>query len=335
LGIALNRRFGQLYRLCFLVKNKSKAFQGYKAARIFHYRWYKYFYRFFCRAKIWHITYQLTDIMPFSDNTRILLTIHDLNFLIEDEPADIADKLKRIQQNIDKASAIVTISNYVKKDIEKHFDLKGKKVHVIYNGCNVDEMQIKSLKEREDQPYCPPGSYIYTLGVICRKKNFHILPYLLTGNDLKLVITGFVWDPAYKQYIQDIVKELHFEDRVIFTGPIPEEDKLRYIRDCALFAFPSIAEGFGLPVIEAMRFGKKTLLSKHTCLPEIGGSRAFYLDSDDPEYLKQFAVSGLPDILEKDVDEDKIREWAQRFSWDSAAVEYGKIYENLLKNIQS
>jgi len=121
------------------------------------------------------------------------------------------------------------------------------------------------------------------------------------------------------------------EDRVIFTGPISDEDKFCYIRDCAVFAFPSIAEGFGLPVIEAMRFGKKTLLSKHTCLPEIGGPYAFYLDSDDSDYLKNFAVSDLPKILDEDIDEAKVREWASQFSWDRAAMEYEKIYRNLLK----
>jgi glycosyltransferase involved in cell wall biosynthesis len=332
LGIALNKRIAKLYNLCFLVKNNNTVFHIPQPAKIFHYSWYKYLYRFFNKAKVWHITYQLTDIMPFGNDVPVLLTIHDLNFLIEDEPAEITNKLKEIQRNIDRSSAIVAISNYVKKDIEQHLDLKGKQVTVIYNGCNVDETQIESLKERNDKQSYPSNQYIYTLGVVCKKKNLHILPYLLTRNDLKLVITGFIQDPAYQKYIQEVARELHVEDRVIFTGPVSEEDKLCYIRDCAIFAFPSLAEGFGLPVIEAMRFGKKTLLSKYTCLPEIGGPFAFYLDSDEPDYLKKFAMSDLPKILEKDIDENKVREWAQQFSWDHAAVEYKKIYRSLIKN---
>jgi glycosyltransferase involved in cell wall biosynthesis len=163
------------------------------------------------------------------------------------------------------------------------------------------------------------------------KKNFHILPYLLVGNHLYLIISGYEYDLRYKNQVIEVAKKLGVENRMIITGPVSESDKYRYIRDCEIFAFPSLAEGFGLPVIEAMRFGKKTLLSRHTCLPEIGGDCSYYLDSDDPEYLIDFAKNQLIDIINENADKEKIINWSKKYSWDEAAKGYEKLYDRLLK----
>ncbi|GGH32166.1 glycosyltransferase family 4 protein [Sphingobacterium alkalisoli] len=326
LGLSLLKGFGEKYNFLFLLMNNNNIFRLPEPSKVISYRVYKYFRRFFYKTDIWHITYQLTDLLPLESKTKILLTIHDLNFLKEKSEAEIPHFLTILQQNIDRASSIVAISNYVKSDIEKHCILNGKEIQVIYNGCSVNDELISSLQETS---IVKRDTYIYSIGVIARKKNIHVLPYLLIGNDLKLIISGFVQDHDYYASILDIVKTLHLENRVCFTGPVSDEDKFRYMRDCALFAFPSFAEGFGLPVIEAMRFGKKTLLSKHTSLPEIGGELAFYLENEEEEYLRHFALNDLPLILGTPADSVKISEWAKQFSWTNAAAEYEKLYQFL------
>jgi len=278
---------------------------------------------------IWHSTFQLTSYLPRHKSLKVVSTIHDLNFLKEGKsPQKIEGYLKKIQHTLDRADEIVAISNYVKRDLEDYCDLKGKEVSVIYNGNNIDPNLLQNLLTGSsplDQ------DYIFTIGTVNRKKNFHVLPYLLVGNDLKLIISGIVHEPDYHKKIQDIAAKLNVADRVVLTGPVTEAEKYNYLKNCALFVFPSIAEGFGLPVIEAMSFGKKVLLSKHTSLPEIGGKEAFYMESMEPDDLMDFGKNKLMELINFPSKEKEIKQWASQFTWQNAALQYWDIYNRLLK----
>src|ERR1700751_128658 len=120
-------------------------------------------------------------------------------------------------------------------------------------------------------------------------------------------------------------------DRVKITGPISEEDKAWYYKNCAAFVFPSLAEGFGLPVIEAMHFGKPVFLSTLTSLPEIGGNAAFYFDSFDPEAMQQVFKNGMEQFYAENW-EDKVKAHAMKFNWDETAKQYLALYEECLRN---
>ncbi len=78
------------------------------------------------------------------------------------------------------------------------------------------------------------------------------------------------------------------QNRVFLTGKVDDIAKQFYLSKCHAFVFPSIREGFGLPPIEAMHFGKPIFLSNKTSLPEIGGEHCYYWDNFDPEYMKKF-----------------------------------------------
>lgn len=278
---------------------------------------------------LWHSTFQLTDYLPINKKIKVVTTIHDLNFLKENKSQQKREKyLSKIQKLIERSSAIVAISNYVKEDLLEHCNLLDKPLEVIYNGCHVN-MKEQALQSSNNEAFVD-GQFIYSLGTINRKKNVHILPYLLIGNDLKLVMSGIIHEPDYFQRIQKIVKELGLENRFVYTGPVTDSEKYSYMKNCSLFAFPSIAEGFGLPVIEAMSFGKKVLLSNHTSLPEIGGSEAFYLEETSEDYMRFFGNERLLEILASSPREDQIKEWASQFSWDKASKKYWNIYNALL-----
>ena len=94
-----------------------------------------------------------------------------------------------------------------------------------------------------------------------RKKNFHVLPRILKGNDYRLVIAGNISSNSYCAEILEQAREWGVESRVTITGPVSEPVKQWYLQNCDAFVFPSIAEGFGLPVIEAMRYGKPIFTS--------------------------------------------------------------------------
>lgn len=278
-------------------------------------------------AQVWHTTYQLSDYVPDTDRMDVILTVHDLNFLKEGKSLEKERKyMKKLQQNIDSASRIIAISNYVKAEIEEYCDLKGKSVDVIYNGSNFNRSDQNLLAKVK--PYIRP--YLFTIGTIVGKKNFHVLPYMLVGNDLDLLIAGITQDESYKSKIITIAERCGVADRIKFLGAISEDEKKNYMAHCEIFVFPSIAEGFGLPVIEAMTLGKKTLLSNLTSLPEIGGQLSYYFDTFDEEYLRQFGSDRLISILNSETPSADIVAWSAQFSWEKSAQSYGTVYKSLI-----
>ncbi|MEZ0452611.1 glycosyltransferase family 1 protein [Sphingobacterium thalpophilum] len=329
LGQALLKKTTDPYEMVFFTNNPANEDFGTEANYYQQKSLQKFWMPRFANFNLWHSSFQLSDYFPRNSRIKVLSTIHDLNFLKEGKSIEKEKKyLKKIQANLDRADIVVAISHYVKKDLENYCDLKRKPLHVIYNGNNIDQKYLDQLDRPQDNTHKP---FIYSIGTINRKKNFHTLLYLLVGNNLELTISGIIAEPDYNQYILDLAAELGVAERVHLTGPVSEEEKYRYLRDCALFVFPSIAEGFGLPVIEAMSFGKKVLLSKYTCLPEIGGPEAFFLDSTDPDYMIEFGKTTLQDIINGEDRANEIKSWAEQFSWDKAASEYWKLYKELLK----
>ncbi|MDD5275006.1 MAG: glycosyltransferase family 1 protein [Methylovulum sp.] len=279
------------------------------------------------KIDIWHSTTQMSRFLPLNKKTRIILTIHDLNFLYEksDRPELINKQLGKIQKKINKADEIVAISEYVKNDILSHLNTGNKKITVIHNGCNAPPEQ--DLIPPIQQPQQP---FLFVIGAINAKKNFHVLPALLKFNHYDLVISGITESDAYKQKIIDEAVKNDVLQRIIFTGPISDNDKYWYFKNCAAFVFPSLAEGFGLPVVEAMYFGKPVFLSAKTSLPEIGGEVAFYFDNFEAGHMQKVFNEGMRQY-QNNIDLAKmIKEQSISFCWKKAADQYIKLYNALL-----
>jgi len=274
---------------------------------------------------IWHSTNQGSVYTPANKKIKRVLTVHDLNFLYEnsDRLQKIKRSLKKIQKQIDSADKICAISGYVKSDIKKHFHLHEKKVEVIYNGCNID------FRENLYPPkFLPQQPFIFSLGTIMSKKNFHVLPALLRNNKMQLIISGITIQQDYEMKIREEARKLEVQDRLVLTGSIPENDKKWYLKNCEAFVFPSIAEGFGLPVIEAMAFGKPVFLSTATSLPEIGGDVAYYFQSFDADDMQHTFQKGMEHYYQHQP-LNAIIQRAHQFSWNKAAEKYINIYRQL------
>jgi glycosyltransferase involved in cell wall biosynthesis len=224
-----------------------------------------------------------------------------------------------VQSNIDRADHIVCVSQFTLTTVNTHLRLANCPVEVIYNGCNVNDFPAF------DQPrYHPIRPYIFSLGTVLPKKNFHVLPCLLAGNDYELVIAGIL-NSDYEKIVRAEAARHGVQSRVHLVGPVTEEEKSWYFRNCLAFAFPSVAEGFGFPVVEAMYYGKPVFLSRHTSLPEIGGSEAYYFADFDPAAMQEVFSRGMTDYASH-AKAEKIRERALHFSWDQAARDYLSIY---------
>lgn len=276
---------------------------------------------------IWHATYQGTMYYPYRRKIKVLLTIHDLNFLHEEDRPLIKKKreLQKLQNKIDRADRIVAISSFVKEDIENNLRLQHKKVDVIYNGCNIN---LNILPEAPNLK--PETDFLFTIGTITNKKNFHVLPALLHGNQMQLVVAGITQNEEYRTAIIAEAQKWGVQDRVHFANAISEPEKYWYLQHCKAFVFPSLMEGFGLPVIEAMAFGKPVFLSNKTSLPEIGGDQAFYFESFDKDDMQSVLQNGLTMIEKGYVSAESIKARAAMFSWDNAAKSYSDIYHQMI-----
>ena len=112
------------------------------------------------------------------------------------------------------------------------------------------------------------------------------------------------------------------------VGPVSESEKSWYFNHCCAFAFPSTAEGFGLPVTEAMSVGKPIFLSDKTALPEIGGEVVFYFENFSAAHMKETFATGMKQYLSYNM-QDKIIKKGKEYDWDIAAKEYWNIYRSL------
>jgi glycosyltransferase involved in cell wall biosynthesis len=278
------------------------------------------------RFDVWHATYQSSNYLPKRNKRiKVVLTIHDLNFLYEGKnPQKAAKHLKHLQENIDRSDAIVCISEFCKKDVLNHCKTGDKPVYMIHNGNNhltSPQLDVKS--------YRPKRPFLFSLGAICRKKNFHVLvPLLKFNRDLELLIAGTTQDRSYLNDIWSLARRLRVDENLRLLGNINESEKSWYYQNCYAFAFPSIAEGFGLPVAEAMSVGKPVFISDRTSLPEIGSTAAFYFSDFSEDHMQNVFENGMQDYTRKNM-EGVIKERGNSFCWNKAAKQYIEVYRSL------
>ncbi|MBL0336768.1 MAG: glycosyltransferase family 4 protein [Chitinophagaceae bacterium] len=275
---------------------------------------------------IWHATYQNTRYMPVMNRKiKVVLSVHDLNFMYDDKksPAKKQKYLHHLQQLINRADAIVCISEFSKADVMKHCDTRNKPVYVILNGSNLLEEP-----ELDEHSYIPGQPFLFSIGVMQRKKNYHVLFPLLQEKKMELVIAGRPDDSQYLQFLRRKSWEMGVEKKVRILGRITEKEKSWYFNHCRAFAFPSVSEGFGLPVVEAMSCGKPLFLSGLTALPEIGGDVSFYFNDFNPLHMQQVFDAGMLSYKTEDM-AVKIRERSSHFCWHRAARQYLEVYRSL------
>ena len=283
------------------------------------------FYRFGTGAfDIWHVATTLSWYRPFNNKTKIAYTIHDLNFLEEEEYTNANKKkyLALIQERVKRADHLTYISHFALKQAKQHLNVEGKPYTIIYNGTN-----IPAPPPYNAPTYQPSKPFLFSIGQLHARKNFHVLPSLLVGNEMELLIAGLK-DFPYTEKVLEAARQHGVSDRVKLIGPINDNDKYWYYQHCEAFVFPSIGEGFGLPVLEAMNLGKPVFLSTQTSLPEVGGTAAYYFENFDPEAMQKVYKNGMHDFRTHQRAEE-IKLQAGKFSWTNAARQYLELYRQM------
>lgn len=262
-----------------------------------------------------------------------VVTLHDLNFLHDGSSEQKVEKaIKTVQKNLGNADAVVCISEFVKNDFLKNkklFTLKNNvRVDVIYNGLIFPE----SAEFKSDHKYSFIGKkYILNIGVLFPKKNQEALLDLISKNDRDLVLVTSSAKSAYKEKFLEKIKILGLEKRVYILENVDNNEKYFLIQHCESYCHPSLAEGFGIPPVEAMYFGKPVFLSTLTSLPEIGGDLAFYFDNFSAEHMQHVYASGMQTYgSRKDEYMIQLKNRAMKFGYQEMADAYEKLYKELL-----
>lgn len=281
----------------------------------------------FNKYDLWHSVNQNSKIEPRFD-TKYLLTVHDVNF-VEEISSDMNHKRNMaFIEKLKKSTAITYISEFTKKQTHQYFNVPNVPEYIIYNGNPISSI----LDTSNFVPYISSDKpFLFSIGDFLERKNFlSIIKMMIHISDFNLIIAGNN-DKPYGEEIKNFIIENKLERKVFLTGKVSEIEKQYYLKNCTAFLFPSIREGFGLPPIEAMKFGKPVFLSDKTSLPEIGGENAYYWKNFDPEYMKNILFDCLNSFNNNKTElEHLLKKRADSFDWKIAAKEYLKIYKKCL-----
>ena len=269
-------------------------------------------------------------------------TIHDLGYLqfhSQFTKKDLYQLINWTKQSIKKATHIVTVSNFSKIELEKTYKINPQKITIAYNGVG-EPLKIESKIQQQILSHykLTTKHYYLYLGTLKPNKNIPFLikafaQYLRSNIDnlkTNLVIAGkkgWLFDEIFST-----VKKEGIEKNVIFTDFIDESQKWTLYKNASALIMPSLYEGFGIPVIEAMKVNTPVISSNITPLKEVLQNNAFYFDPTNQEELVnqiiKFKNSKLSEI-EKLTKSAKTR--ADYFSWTNTAKSVLKVFEQFQK----
>lgn len=278
------------------------------------------------RADVIHATHQFSKLRRKDRHTKVILTVHDLNFLYEKTGEKQRKYMAELLPRVAAADVITTISNFSRQDVLDNVDTGDKPVEVIYNGVE----NIASAPAAQPAFVDTARPFFFTIGEVKRKKNFGVLLDVMKsfpGHDL------YICGNDSGDYAQEIRERIAREGigNVYVTGMIAPEEKVWLYKNCRALLFPSKFEGFGLPVIEAMQFGKPVFSSQMTSLREIGGGHAFAWENFEPESMAEVVRAGLAAFDADPSLAGAEKEYAASFSYERHIAAYLALYRRMLE----
>lgn len=271
-----------------------------------------------------------------------VISIMDVSYLLFPElfrKSDLYQLQRWTKYSVEKSKKVITISNSSKNDIIKAYNLSPGRVSVVYPGIKrFDDLtpHIYSMSELQTQ-YGLSDKYLLFVGTLQPRKNISRLieafARLLKETNAKdvnqLVIVGKKgW--LYEEILA-APKKFGIEQEVKFLDFVPDKDLPLLYKNALCFVCPSLYEGFGLPILEAMRYGCPVITSNVSSLPEAGGDACLYVDPTDVNDITEKIKKVLKDKKLREKMIERGREQVKKFSWEKAAKETLEILESVAR----
>jgi glycosyltransferase involved in cell wall biosynthesis len=263
--------------------------------------------------------------------SKYMITLHDLNFMHENENRRVRKRLRKYQRNVAGLDYLVCISHFVEQDVLKYMELKNTKHSVIHNGVAQYERDAAFFPV-EISEKLGGKPYLLIVSTFMRKKSIHLLVDMMKFlPDYLLVIAGKIIHQDYYEEVLQVIRREGLNHRILTLGAVGEAEKYWLYDHCRAFVFPSAAEGFGIPPLEAMLAGKPVFASTSTSIPEICGGMAFYWDSLEGEAMAAAVLQGLANANAPQNNSELLKAHACQYSWQQCADKYITIYNHLAK----
>lgn len=273
---------------------------------------------------VFHATLYDDYFLPYLNGKPFVVTVHDM--IWELRPSKGNAKWSKDKYNMcEKASHIIAISECTKKDLVRLWGIPEEKITVVYHGGP----EVRSVYDRPSFEY----PYFLFVGRRASYKNFaqtlkDFAEFHKYHPEVKLVCTGHQFTSGE----QRLIKELGVEDSLVCRFVSDEELANLYHYSLA-FIFPSIYEGFGLPILESFAYGALALLNNASCFPEIGGDAAIYFNSNingESDLAKQMKLVYSMTEEQRKAYIAKGYERLKLFTWKKCAEETCSVYHKVL-----
>lgn len=260
-----------------------------------------------------------------------IVTIHDLIFIRYPQNFGLIDRLIygiKTKYACQHANRIIAISEQTKRDIIAFYKTDPDKIEVIYQSCDdsFKSMATEELKKQVKEKYQLPAKYILNVGTIETRKNLVALIRALKriDEDYKLIVIGK--RTSYFKLVEDEIQKLNLQNRVTFLQHIPFTDLPVIYQMASVFAYPSVFEGFGIPIIEALYSNVPVVAATGSCLEEAGGPNSLYVQPDDHIALSKAINSILKNPSLKTDMIEKGLNYVQKFNNENISRQMIELY---------
>ncbi len=266
------------------------------------------------------------------NNVKSVVTIHDLIFMRYPNLYSFWDrkihyyKFKKAAKN---ANLVIAISEQTKADIITYLKIPATKIQVIYQGCQDVFKQNFSTQEMEgvSVKYNLPKQFILNVGTIEERKNALLIVKAIKDIDTKLVLIGK--QTAYSKKIKEYAKKHNLQDRIVFLSGLSSKELAITYQLATVFVYPSIFEGFGIPIIEAL-FSKTPVITTNSgVFPEAGGENSIYIDPKNEKDLEHQLKTLLNDKNLQTEIAEKGFQFVQKFNDELIAEQVMQCYKSL------
>ncbi len=263
-----------------------------------------------------------------------IVTIHDLIFMRYPQFYSLFDRkmhLWKFRRAAKIADHIIAISEQTKRDAVHYLKVPESKITVVYQGCH------HAFKEKKAEDFLAnvraklelPERFILSVGTVEKRKNLLNVLRAIAGTAIPLVVVGK--KTKYFRDIQKFIRKNKMEHQIWFPEGVDMQELAALYQLADVFVYPSLFEGFGIPVIEALYSGTAVVTSNTSCLPEAGGPHSMYIDPENHLDLRAKIIFLWENDAERVRRAEKSLEFVQKFNDDRVAEAVMAVYQSVLK----